>query len=112
MQTAFDFVQSMPENHQAIIVGRPAWATGGFALGVFGGALGCILLIKLNRLSLPVFYISLAGIVLTMVHTANVAMSEVEFTVSEIFVMAVLPVIVAAGLAAYARHALAKYGRG
>lgn len=112
MQTTFDLVQSMPENHQAIIVGRPAWATGGFALGVFGGALGCILLMMLNRLSLPVFYISLAGIVLTMIHTANVAMSEVEFTVSEIFVMAVLPVIVAAGLAAYARHALAKYGGG
>lgn len=109
MQTNMEFVQSLPETHQAIINGRPAWATGGFALGVFGGALGCILLMLLNRISLLVFYLSLAGIIVTMIHTANVAMSEIKFSFSEIVVMAVLPVIVAAGLAVYARHALGKY---
>ena len=40
MQTNMEFVNSMPATHQAIIIGRPAWATSGFAVGVFGGALG------------------------------------------------------------------------
>jgi hypothetical protein len=40
-----DVLAAMPESHRAIIEGRPAWATGGFAIAVFGGALGCILLL-------------------------------------------------------------------
>jgi hypothetical protein len=35
----------MPETHRAIIDTRPAWATGEFAVAVFGGALGCLLLL-------------------------------------------------------------------
>ena len=42
MQTNPEFVATLPETHRAIIDGRPAWATGGFAIGVFGGALGCL----------------------------------------------------------------------
>lgn len=110
MQTNMEFVNSMPATHQAIIIGRPAWATGGFALGVFGGALGCILLMLVQRTSLYVFLLSLLGIVVTMIHTINVIMSEVEFSVSEVFVMVVLPVVVAVALLLYAKSALAKYG--
>ncbi|NNE63539.1 MAG: hypothetical protein HKN34_05605 [Gammaproteobacteria bacterium] len=110
MQTNMEIVNSMPATHQAIIIGRPAWATGGFALGVFGGALGSILLMFVLRASLYVFLISLAGIVVTMIHTMNVAMSEVEFSFLEIFVMAILPMVAALALFAYARHAMARYG--
>ena len=40
MQMNPDIVATLPETHQAIINGRPGWATGGFAIGVFGGAFG------------------------------------------------------------------------
>ena len=40
-----DALASFPESHRAIVVGRPAWATGAFAIAVFGGALGCLLLL-------------------------------------------------------------------
>ena len=110
MQTNMEFVNSMPATHQAIIIGRPAWATGGFAVGVFSGALGCILLMLLRRSSQYVFIISVVGIVVTMVHTINVAMTNIEFSILELFVMAVLPLVVALVLVAYARHALANYG--
>jgi hypothetical protein len=40
-----DLVATMPETHRAIIEGRPAWATGGFAVSVFAGALGGLLLL-------------------------------------------------------------------
>ena len=110
MQTNMEFVNSMPATHQAIIIERPVWATGGFAVGVFGGALGCILLMFVQRISLYVFLISLIGIVATMIHTMDVAISDIEFSFLEVFVMAILPLVVALALLAYAKHAIAKYG--
>ena len=37
MQMNADMVASFPQTHRAIIEGRPVWATGGFAVAVFGG---------------------------------------------------------------------------
>lgn len=110
MQTNMEFVSSMPATHQAIIVGRPIWATAGFAIGVFGGALGCILLLLRWRSSIKIFLISLIGIIVTMVHTIDVAASDIEFSIIEIIVMVIFPLVVALALALYAKYAIAKYG--
>ncbi len=40
-----DVLTAYRESERAIVEGRPAWATGGFAIAVFGGALGCLLLL-------------------------------------------------------------------
>jgi hypothetical protein len=48
MQMNAEAIAAMPETHRAIIEGRPAWATGGFAIAVFGGAIGCLLLLFRN----------------------------------------------------------------
>lgn len=109
MQTNMEFVRSMPATHQAIIVGRPIWATGGFAIGVFGGVLGCIFLLLKRRSSINIFLISLIGIIVTMVHTIDVAMSDTEFSILEIIVMVILPLVVAFALVLYAKYAIAKY---
>ena len=45
VQMNADALASFPESHRAIVGGRPAWATGAFAIAVFGGALGCLLLL-------------------------------------------------------------------
>src|SRR2546429_619808 len=37
-----DALAAMPKAQRAIIEGRPAWATGAFAIAVFGGALGSL----------------------------------------------------------------------
>jgi hypothetical protein len=110
MQTNMEFVKAMPATHQAIIIGRPAWATGGFAIGVFGGVLGCLFLLMKRRSSINIFLVSLIGIIVTMVHTVNVAKSDMEFSVSEFIVMVILPLVVALALLLYARYAIAKYG--
>lgn len=109
MQTNMEFVSSMPATHQAIIVGRPIWATGGFAIGVFGGVLGCIFLLLKRRSSINIFLMSLIGIIVTMVHTIDVAMSDTEFSVLEIIVMVILPLVVALALVLYAKYAIVKY---
>ena len=108
MQTNVEFVATLPDTHRAIIEGRPLWATGGFALGVFGGALGCILLLFKKAFSFYVFIASLTGIIVTMVHTTDVASSKIAFSLVEIMVMIVLPVIVAAILIWYTKLAIGR----
>ena len=68
-----DTVAQMPEIYQVIIAGRPAWATAAFAIAVFGGAVGCILMLLRNRAALPALIMSFAGIVLTGVFTLYIA---------------------------------------
>ena len=109
MQTNPEFVAALPETHRAIIEGRPAWATGGFAIGVFGGALGCFLLLFRKSASLYVFIASLIGVIVTMIHTVNVASSKIEFSPAEIFVMILLPLIVAAILIWYTKLVMSKH---
>lgn len=56
-----DTVSAMPDAYRAIIEGRPAWATGAFAVAVFGGALGCLLLLLKKSAAYYVFIASLLG---------------------------------------------------
>lgn len=69
-QTNPETVAQMPEVYRVIIEGRPAWATAAFAIGVFGGAVGCILLLLRKRVAMFVLGLSLVGIVLTGVFSA------------------------------------------
>lgn len=108
MQTDLEFVATLPETHRAIIEGRPVWATGGFAVGVFGGAIGCLLLLFRKSVAFYVFLASLLGVIVTMIHTANVASSKIDFSPIEIFLMILLPVIVSAILIWYAKQAMSK----
>ena len=108
MQTNLEFVASLPETHRAIIEDRPAWATGGFAIGVFCGALGCILLLLRKSSAFYVFIISLLGIVVTVIHTVYVASSVIEFNAFEIVVMILLPIIVSAILIWYSKQTMSR----
>jgi hypothetical protein len=103
-----DIVASLPETHRAIIDGRPVWATGGFAIAVFGGALGGLLLLLRKSTAVTLFIVSLLGTIVTMVHTVNVARSPVEFSFADSFVMIVLPLLVVAFLIWYSKQALNK----
>lgn len=108
MQTDPEFVATLPNTHKAIIEGRPFWATGGFALGVFGGAIGSLLLLLKKHSSLYMFIASLVGIAVTMIHTINIAYATITFTFAEIFVMIASPIIVAALLIWYTIRAKRK----
>ena len=56
-----DMVASMPEAYRAMVESRPAWATGAFAIAVFGGALGCLLLLLRKSAAYYLFIASLLG---------------------------------------------------
>ncbi|SFR05922.1 hypothetical protein [Poseidonocella sedimentorum] len=67
-----DVVAQMSELYQLIIKSRPFWATIAFAVAVFGGAVGCILLLLRRRVAKQVLLVSLIGIALTLVQTVSV----------------------------------------
>ena len=52
----------LPEAQQALYAARPGWAVAATAAAVFGGALGSIGLLMRKRWALPVFVLSLLGI--------------------------------------------------
>jgi len=105
MQMNPEIVSGLPDTHRAIIEGRPAWATGGFAVAVFGGALASLLLLLRKSAAFYLFIASLLGVLVTMVHTTRIAGSVIAFSGGEIFVMIILPIIVAALFIWYSRYA-------
>jgi hypothetical protein len=105
VQMNTDMVAGMPDTHRAIIESRPAWATAGFGFGVFGGTLGCLLLLLRKSAAKYLFMASLLGVIVTMVHTLRVANSEIDFGPFEVSMMIVMPLLVAALLVWYSKHA-------
>ena len=80
------------------------WAIGAFAKGVFGGAIGGALLLLRKSAAYYLFIASLLGVIVTMIHTIDVARSKVDFSLFEIFIMILLPLVVAAFLTWYSKH--------
>jgi hypothetical protein len=103
-----DVLASYPESHRAIIEGRPAWATGGFAIAVIGGALGCLLLLLRKSAAYYLFIASLLGTIVTMTHTLGIASSTIDFSPFEILMMILMPLVVAAFLIWYSNQARRK----
>ena len=104
MQTSAEIVASLPDTHRAIIETRPAWATAGFAIAVFGGAIAALLLLMKRTMAIYLFVASLLGAIIAGVHTTGVAGST-SFSGGEIFVMILSPVFVGIFFTWYARYA-------
>src|SRR6266850_5294576 len=102
-----DALASYPDSHRAIIEGRPAWATGAFAVAVFGGALGCLLLLLRKSAALYVFIASLLGVIVQMIPHLGVVGSKLEGPF-EIVMMLLMPPVVAAFLIWYSKQARTK----
>ncbi|MGB5557938.1 MAG: hypothetical protein WBN04_07985 [Paracoccaceae bacterium] len=106
------FVQMNPEmlaayreSERAIIEGRPTWATGGFAIAVFGGALGCLLLLFRKAAAYYLFIVSLLGVIVTMIHALG---GGIDFGLGEILGIILMPLVVAAFLIWYSKRAESK----
>lgn len=96
-----DMISSYRENEQAIINGRPVWATVAFAVAVFGGGLGCILLMLKKSVSFYLFIGSLIGVIITMNHTLGIG---IDFSIGEMIGFILMPIVVAAFLIWYSKY--------
>ena len=100
-----DMVSSYRETEQAIIQGRPVWATVAFAIAVFGGALGCILLMLKKTVAFYLFIISLLGVVVAMIHTLG---AGIDFSTGEVIGTIIMPIVVAVFLIWYSNDTKSK----
>jgi hypothetical protein len=108
MQMNADALASFPESHRAIVEGRPAWATGAFAIAVFGGALGSFLLLLRKSAAYYLFIASLLGVIVQLIHTLGIARSAIDFSPLEISMIILMPLVVAAFLIWYSKWAESK----
>ena len=105
MQMNPDMLAAYRESERAIIEGRPVWATGAFAVAVFGGALGCLLLLLRKSLAYWLFIASLLGVIVTMIHTLSLG---IDFGLGEILGIILMPLVVAVFLIWYSKRAESK----
>ena len=105
MQMNPDLVASYRESERAIIEGRPVWGTVAFAIAVFGGALGCLLLLLRKSVAYYLFIASLLGVIVTTAHTLGIG---IDFGPGEILGIILMPPAVAAFLIWYSKHAESK----
>ncbi len=99
-----DSLASFPESYRPIIEGRPAWATAAFAIAVFGGSLGCLLLLLKKSAAFYVLIASLLGVIVTMMHIFGVA----GFSSFEIWIGVLMQLVVTAFLIWYSKQAESK----
>ena len=107
MQMNADMLAAYSVTERAVIEGRPAWATSAFAIAVFGGAFGCLLLLLRKSAAYYMFIASLLGVIVTHIHTLNVFRSAVKFGHAEI-VAILMTLVVAAFLIWYSMLAKSK----
>jgi hypothetical protein len=86
----------------AVMTGYPAWMTAAFAIGVFAGLAGCVLLLLRRRLALPVFAVSLAGYV--ALYVGDITQGVFAAMGTPQVVILSLVVAIAAGLLWLSRH--------
>ena len=58
-----EMIAQLPEAQQAVYRDIPVWSYSAYALAVFGGLIGSILLALGKKLAFPVLVISLAGVI-------------------------------------------------
>ena len=63
MQMNTETITGRPESYRAVIENRPAWATAAFAIAVFGGAIGSVLLLLRKSAATYLFVASLVGVI-------------------------------------------------
>jgi len=93
----------LPENEQALYVDIPAWYTAAFAIAVFAGAIGSILLLLKRKLAKPVLLLSLFGILVQMYYNFFISKSMEVYGPGSV-VMPIFVILVGIFLVWYAKN--------
>lgn len=80
-----EMISKLPEEQQLAYNSQPLWATLAFAIAVFGGALGCVLLLFKKSLARLTLIISLAAVLAQQYYNFMIINSINLFGISAIF---------------------------
>ena len=100
MQMNPDVLATYPESHQTIVANQTGWIAASVTVAIIGGAIGCVLLLLRKAGAVYLFYASLIGTIIVVAHTLSL---PIELSRSDIVLIVVMPVVVAALLAWYSR---------
>ncbi len=105
--TSPEALAAMPEAERTLMENIPAWSTALFAIAVFTGLAGSILLLLRRRLSVPVFGVSLASVLVQMFYWLVLTSSLAVYGAGGI-VMPALVIVIAVFLVWYSMSAKGK----
>jgi hypothetical protein len=108
MQMNPDALAAMSESQRATVASRPPWATGAFAIAVFVGSTGCLLLLLRKSAATYLFVVSLIAMIVHMIPYLDMSGSTIKFGPMEISMFILMPLAVAAFLTWYAKLARSK----
>ncbi|MEZ4802608.1 MAG: hypothetical protein R2797_07515 [Gelidibacter sp.] len=103
-----EFRTNFSEQQLAIMDAQPAWATAAFAIAVFAGALGCVLLLFRKKFAKILFIISLLAIIVQFSHELFMTNAS-EFYDSFAWIMTIMIPVVAIFLIWLSNKAIAKH---
>jgi hypothetical protein len=104
MQMNPEALAAMPEPERAIVAARPAWATAAFAIAVFSGAAGCLLLLLRKSVATYLFIASLVAMAVQVVAYLMPG-SAMNIGPMEISVFVLMPLALGGFLIWYAKRA-------
>ncbi len=102
-----DAIKAMPENQQHLFQNIPLWVNIVFACEVFGGTLGCIALLLRKKWALPLFVISILGV---LAQTSNIwfLTDAISAMGAPAIVMPLVAIIIASAMIFIAQLAITK----
>jgi len=94
----------LPEAQRELYENVPAWATAAFAIAVFGGLIGSLALIMKKKWAIPVFLLSLLGVLVQMVY--NFFLSNNMDVYGPVgYIMPIMVIVIAIFLYMYSKKA-------
>ena len=106
MNISADSLATLSEAQRAIIEGRPLWVTVAFAVAVFAGVAGCVLLLLRKSMALALLFLSLLAVLVSMIPVFGM-IGKVNFTTFERLMYLVATPALAAFLVWYTRRQIA-----
>jgi uncharacterized protein YacL len=97
------YMSGFPPEQLAWFYGLPSWVIAAWAIAVWGGVLGSVLLLMRRRIAVPVFLVSLVGLAVTTFHNyvLSNALEIFPDTFSKAFTLVIIAI--ALGLFFYSR---------
>ncbi len=96
-------MQAMTPQQQELFSNTPAWATGLFALSVFSGILGSLLLLLKKNWSVPLFLLSLISATIKMGHSFFMTNAAKVFGTTDGIIFPIIIIVIALFLYLYSK---------
>ena len=102
-----DVIKAMPEDQQHLYRNMPLWVNIVFAGEVFGGALGCVGLLLRRKWALPLFAVSILGVLSQTFHVYFLS-DAISTMGTPAVVMPLLAILIGTAMIGLTRSAISK----